>query len=171
MIALFAIASVAVLAPDAALARGGFGGGGGFHGGGGGGGFHGGGFGGGFHGGGIGMGGGGFRAAAIGGGGFRSAAIGGGAFRSGSFAGNGFRGGFHPGFRHRGFPIAAAAIGFGLGYGAYGYYGDDYGYSDPYYANYGYDDGDYGYGGGCYIAQQRVLTPYGWRLRQVQVCN
>jgi hypothetical protein len=38
MIALFACASVAVLAPDAALARGGFGGGGGgFHGGGGGG--------------------------------------------------------------------------------------------------------------------------------------
>ncbi len=57
MIALFASASVAMLAPDAALARGGFGGGGGgFHGGGGGfgGGFH----GGGFRGGGMGMGGG-----------------------------------------------------------------------------------------------------------------
>ena len=48
-----------------------------------------------------------------------------------------------------------------------GYYDDDYGY--PYYANYGYDDyyGD----GGCYLAQQQVLTPYGWRVRQVQVCN
>ena len=67
MIALFACASVAMLAPDAALARGGFGGGG-FHGGGGG--FRGGGMGmggGGFRGGGIGMGGAGFRAAAIGG--------------------------------------------------------------------------------------------------------
>ncbi len=58
-----------------------------------------------------------------------------------------------------------------MGYGAYGYYGDyDYGY--PYDANYGYDNGYYYDGdGGCYIAQQRVLTPYGWRLRQVQVCN
>jgi hypothetical protein len=141
-IALVAIAS-AVPALDAALARG---------------------FGGGFHGGGIGMGGGGFRAAAISSGGFRSAAIGAGAFRGGTFAANAFHGGFHPGFRHRGFPIAAAAIGFGLGYGLYGY---DYGY--PYYADYGYDDyyGD----GGCYIVRQRLLTPYGWRLRPIQVCN
>ena len=47
MIALFAAASVGMLAPSVASARGGFGGGGGgFHGGGGGG-FHGGGFGGG----------------------------------------------------------------------------------------------------------------------------
>ena len=67
MIALFACASVAVLAPDAALARGGFGGGGGgFHGGGGGG----------FRGGGMGMGGGGFRSGGMGmGGGFRAAAV------------------------------------------------------------------------------------------------
>ena len=69
------------------------------------------------------------------------------------------------------YPWRGAAYGAAVGAaaaGAYGYYGDDYGY--PYYANYGYDDGDYGYGG-CYIAQQRVLTPYGWRLRQVEVCN
>ena len=39
----------------------------------------------------------------------------------------------------------------------------------PYYANYGYDDG-YDYGG-CYVVQQRVMTPYGWRLRPVQVCD
>ena len=58
-----------------------------------------------------------------------------------------------------------AAIGFGLGYGAY-----DYGYGYPYYANYGYDDGYYG-DGGCYIVQRRVLTPYGWSFRPVQVCN
>src|ERR1700724_3650100 len=86
MIALFAMASVAVLAPGSASARGGFGGGG-FHGGGGG--FHGGGFGGGgFRGGGFG--GGGFRAAAIGGGGFRSAAIGGGGWRGGGWHGGGW---------------------------------------------------------------------------------
>lgn len=175
MIALFAAASVAMLVPDAASARGGFGGGGGFRGGGG---FHGG--GGGFRGGAIGIGGGGFRAAAIGGGGFRSAAIGGGGFRAaalpvaagfrgGSFAG--YRGGFHHGFRHRGFPIAAAAlVGAGLGYGAYGYYN---GYDDayPYYANYGYDNGYYYGDGGCYVVQQRVLTPYGWIIQPVQVCN
>jgi hypothetical protein len=162
IIALFALASVGLLAPDAASARGGFGGGGGFHGGGGG-----------FHGG---FGGGGFRSAAIGGGGFRSAAIGGGigrsvivgggGLRSGVFAANAFRGGFHHGFRGRGFAIGA--IGAGLGYGLYGPYGYDSDYYDyPYYVSdgYSYDDG------GCYIAQQRVLTPYGWRFRPVQVCN
>jgi hypothetical protein len=75
MIALFATASVGMLFPSVASARGGFGGGGGggFHGGGGGG-FH----GGGFHGGGFG----GFRGGGFGGGGFRSAAIGGGGFQS-----------------------------------------------------------------------------------------
>jgi hypothetical protein len=164
MIALFAAASVAMLVPDAASARGGFGGGGGFRGGGG---FHGGGFGGGgFRGGAIGMGGGGFRAAAIGGGGFRAAALPAAGFRGGGFVGQGFRGGF----RHRGFPIAAAAIvGAGLGYGAYGYYnGYDDGY--PYYADYGYDNGYYG-DGGCYVVQQQVMTPYGWSFRPVQVCN
>jgi len=144
MIGLFAAAAVAMLAPDTASARGGFGGG---HGGG----FH----GGGFRGGGIGMGGGGFRAAAL--------PVAG--FRGGSFAVNSFRGGIHPGFRHHHrFPIAAAAIGFGLGYGAY-----DYGYGYPYYA--GYDDGYYYGDGGCYVVQQRVLTSYGWRVRPVQVCN
>jgi hypothetical protein len=61
-----------------------------------------------------------------------------------------------------------------LGYGLYGGY--------PYYADYGYDDyggygyGDYGYDdyygdGGCYVVRQRVQTPYGWRIRPVQVCN
>lgn len=162
IIALFAVASVALLAPDAASARGGFGGGG-FHGGG----FH---SGGGFHGGGIGMGGGGFRAAGIGGG-FRSAAIPAAGFRGATFAANSFHGGFHSGFRHHRFPFVAAAIGAGLGYGLYGPYGyyDDY-YADPYYANYGYDDSYYG-DSGCYIVRQRVLTRYGWRFRPVQVCG
>src|SRR5881392_3277118 len=105
MIALFACASVAMLAPDAASARGGFGGGG----------FHGGGMGGGFRGGGMGMGGGGFRGGmGMGGGGFRAAALPAAGFRGGTLAVNNFRGGFHPGFRHRRFPIAAAAIGVGL---------------------------------------------------------
>ena len=162
MIALCAAASVAMLVPDTASARGGFGGGGGFHGGG-------------FRGGGIGIGGGGFRAAAIGGGGFRAAGSPVAAFRGGSFAVNSFRGGgFHHGFRHRGFPIAAAAIvGAGVGYGLYGPYGYGYGYDDdyPYYANYGYDNGYYYGDGGCYVVQQRVMTPYGWSLQPVQVCN
>ena len=131
MIALLAIASASLLAPDAASARGGFGGGG-FHGGGfGGGGFRGGGFGGGgFRGGGMGVGGGGFRAGGfgVGGGGFRAAAIGGGGFpfgcdflrpdfagtaagfRGGTFAANSFRGGFRPGFRHVGFQPSAIPV-------------------------------------------------------------
>src|SRR5258708_37945731 len=149
MIALFAVASVGLLAPNAASARGGFGGGG-FHGGGGG-----------FHGGG-GCDGGGF-----GGGGFRSAAIGGGGFRSAAIAANGCHGGFHHGFRRRGFPFAAAAVGLGLGYGLYGGYA--YGY--PYYAGYGYDDSYYDGDGGCYIVRQRGHTRYGWRVRPVQVCG
>ena len=150
MIALFASASVAMLAPDAASARGGFGGGGG-----------------GFHGGG----GGGFRggvaalvvvvsaaaewewaavasvrpqSAAVVSAVQRSAAavsvllrsvapvsvrwhLHRAGIRGGNFAGNwrggNWRGGFHNGFRHRRFPIVA--VGFGLGYGSYGYY-DDY---------------------------------------------
>src|SRR5258705_9909674 len=66
IVALFAIASIGMLAPDVASARGGFGGGGmgGFRGGGGFGGFRGGGGFGGFRAGGIGMGGAGFRAPA-----------------------------------------------------------------------------------------------------------
>jgi hypothetical protein len=173
MVALFA------LVPDVASARGGFGGGG-FRGGGG---FH----GGGFRGGGIGMGGAGFRAAAIGPGfragpavGFRAAGPVG--FRGGTFAANSFRGGYYrPGFRHRGYPYVAAAIGAGLAYGAtypygYGGYYDDSYYGNGYYAtSYPYGDGyydDYYYGtGGCVVLRKRVLTPYGWMLRPVQVCN
>jgi hypothetical protein len=180
MIALFAAASVGMLAPSLASARGGFGGGGGgFHGGGGGG-FHGGG-GGGFHGGGFGgggfrgggFGGGGFRSAAIGGGGFhspaiggrgfRSAAIGSGGFRGGAFAANGFRGGgFHHGFNHHG-RFGAFAVGLGYPYAYYGGYDSDY-------PDYAYDDSYYG-DGGCYVVQRRVHTRYGWRIRPVQVCG
>src|SRR5437868_15166103 len=115
MIALFAMASVAMLTPDVASARGGFGGGG-FHGGGfGGGGFH----GGGFHGGGFGGGGfhgGGFRGSAFhGGSGFR-----GGRFAGGGFHGGGFRGGRFGGrnwggnWRHHGFSNDVFIGGFGF---------------------------------------------------------
>lgn len=171
MIALFASASVAMLAPDVASARSGFGGGG-FRGGGGGfgGGFH----GGGFRGGGMGMGGAGFRAAGIGGGGFRPAGIGGGGFRAvalpaagfrgGALAVNRFHGGFHRGFHHRRFPLAVAAVGLD-----YGYYNDYYDYGYPYYGS--YDDSYYYGDSGCYIVRRSVLTPYGWRIRPVQVCG
>jgi hypothetical protein len=154
MIALFAVASVAMLAPGAALARGGGGGG---HGGGGGGGFHGG--GGGFHGG---FGGGGFRSGVVGGGGgFRAAAIGGGVGRS-VVVGGVRNPAFAAGAFHRGFPHRRAFV-FGAFAGPYAYYDDYY----PYYA---YDDSYYD-DGGCYIVRQRIHTRYGWRVRPVQVCG
>jgi len=33
------------------------------------------------------------------------------------------------------------------------------------YDSYAYDTG------GCSLVRQRVMTPYGWRLRRVQMCN
>jgi hypothetical protein len=48
----------------------------------------------------------------------------------------------------------------------YGYYNDYYDYGYPYYA--GYDDY---YGDSCYIVRRSVRTPYGWRIRPVQVCG
>jgi hypothetical protein len=122
LLALAAIASIGLLAPDAASARGGFGGGhfggGGFHGGG----FHGGGFGG---------------------------------FHGGGFRGRGF-----------GYGLGAVGLGVGLGYGLYGPYG--------YYGGYGgypYNDGYYADEGGCYLVRRRVHTPYGWRIRPVEICG
>jgi hypothetical protein len=117
-------------------------------------------------------GGGGFRAGGFGGGGFRGAGFAGSGFRGGlaapgfrgGFAGAGFRGvagpGFRGGFHHGGFRRGfrhfgpAVAVGLGLGYGlGYGYY--------PGYHYAGYDD--------C-LAPRRVWTPYGWRIRLVNVC-
>ena len=96
-----------------------------------------------------------------------ASARGGGHGGGGGFHGGG--GGFHGGggFRGGGFRGAGLGIGLGLGlagaYGAYGYpYGYPYGYG---YDSYAYDDG------GCYLVRRRVMTPYGWRLRRVQVCN
>jgi hypothetical protein len=63
------------------------------------------------------------------------------------------RGGHHGGgFHGRGFHGA----GFGLGFPYYGY-GGYY----PYY-------GDLGV---CYEVRQRVLKPYGWRIRRVSICE
>src|SRR5215208_6870210 len=93
-----------------------------------------------------------------------SARGGGGHGGGGGFHGGG--GGFHGGgFRGGGFRGAGLGIGLGLGLAAAGAYGA-YGYGYPYgYGGYGYEDG------GCYLVRQRVMTPYGWRLRRVQVCD
>jgi hypothetical protein len=74
-----------------------------------------------------------------------------GAFARGGHGGGGFHhggfhhGGFHGGFHRHGF------IGFGFGPYAYGGY--------PYYDE------------GCYLVRRRVWTPYGWRIRRVEVCS
>lgn len=159
MTVLCAVASIAILTPDLALARGGGGGGG--HGGGGGG--HAGGFGGG-----------GFGGRGFGGGSF---ATGGGSFgnsfaraapASGIVTAPGSRfvgaqvnhGGFGHGFHGRRF---FAGGGFGYYDGYWGY--PDYAYDDSYY------DDSYSDNGSCYVVQRRVHTPYGWRVRPVQVCG
>jgi hypothetical protein len=93
----------------------------------------------------------------------------GGGFHGGGFHGvgpGGFRGGFG-GFRGgyggwRGAGWGALGLGIGLGLAipyAYGGYG------------YPYDYGSYYDYGGCYLVRQRVMTPYGWRVRRIQVCN
>jgi hypothetical protein len=115
--------------------------------------------------------GGGFRSAAIAPGGaatVRSSPMAANAFAPGGFRSGNFRGGgFRHGFRHgRGFGIGAFGIGLGYGlYGPYGYYDDYYDYPD-----YAYDDAYYD-NGGCYVVQRRVRTPYGWRIRPIQVCS
>lgn len=86
-------------------------------------------------------------------GGFRSGGVHGG-FHAGGF--RGFHGGFrHHGFRHHGVrrfgPPVAVGLGLGLA-GAYPYWGSPYYYAD-----------------GC-LAPRRVWTPYGWRVRWVNIC-
>ena len=88
-------------------------------------------------------------------------------FRGEGFRGEGFRGDrFDRGFRGRRFGAGALAFGLGVGYG----YPYDYGYDDYPYAGYAYNDTYYD-DGGCYLVRRRVSTPYGWRLRTVQVCG
>ncbi|MDE5466170.1 hypothetical protein, partial [Bradyrhizobium sp. CSS354] len=64
-------------------------------------------------------------------------------------------------------------IAIGAGIAGAGYYGGYYGYGQPYYGNpyyygTGYNDGGYG---GCYVVRKRVMTPSGWRIRPVDVCE
>ena len=158
MIALCAVASIAMLAPNMALAGHGGGGGGGGHGGGGGGGWGGGGRGGGSFGGGS------FGARTVGGGNFSNSfahapannvavgAVQGNRFASTSFGHMG-HGRFDHGFRHHRHFFAG------------GFVGDYWDYPD-----YAYDD-SYDDNGGCYIVQRRVHTSHGWRVRPVQVCG
>jgi hypothetical protein len=85
----------------------------------------------------------------MGGGHFGGGHFGGGHFGGGHFGGGHFGGhfgGFHGGFHRHVF------VGFGFGpsyYGGYPYYDDE----------------------GCYLVRRRVLTPYGWRIRRVEVCS
>lgn len=74
----------------------------------------------------------------------------------GGFHGGGFHGGFH-GFHGGGFRRFGPGIGLGIGLGL--------GLGYPYYAAaypYGYD--------GC-ARPRRIWTPYGWRVRLVDVCD
>jgi hypothetical protein len=86
------------------------------------------------------------------------------------------RGGFHGGGFHGGGWGPGLGVGVGLGlvgayaaFGPYGYGAYPYGYGGYYGAPYAYS-GYYGEGG-CYLVRHRVWTPFGWRLRPVQVCG
>ena len=93
--------------------------------------------------------------ARLGGGGFR-----GGGFHGGGFHGGGFRGGFHGGIPRR-VPSrlrlppfrTARRVRSTFVYGAYA----------------GWPSYSYAYGDDC-LAPRRVWTPYGWRIRWINVC-
>ena len=169
MIALCAVASVAALTPNMALARGGGGGGGGHGGGGGGFGGHAGGFSGG------GFGGGGFaaRGGNFGGANFAARGVSSGNF-SNSFARTPATGNFNaaavPGNRVAAGNFGHGRFDHGFRHGRRFFVGGAYydGYWD--YPDYAYDDSYYD-NGSCYVVQQRVHTSYGWRIRPVQVCG
>jgi hypothetical protein len=76
----------------------------------------------------------------------------------------------HRGHWHGGGFWPGIAIGAGIA-GA-SYYGGYYGYGSPYYGDPYYYCTDYNDGyGGCYVARKRVMTPSGWRVRRVDVCE
>jgi len=49
---------------------------------------------------------------------------------------------------------------YGWGYGSWGYFPPPY-----------YDGRPHPYGNGCYEVRQRVLKPYGWRVRRISICE
>jgi len=79
-----------------------------------------------------------------------------------------WRGGWG-GWRGPGWGWGAVGVGVGLGLAAattpyyWGGYPHGYGYPYGYTSYYG--------NGGCYFTTQRVITPWGRRWRQVQVCH
>ncbi|MCA1523808.1 MULTISPECIES: hypothetical protein [Bradyrhizobium] len=104
----------------------------------------------------------------------QKAEAGGGFGRGGGFHGGGFHGGGFHGWGHRHWHGGGfwPGIGIGVGLAGAGYYGGYYGYGYPYYGGstyygVGYNDGY----GGCYVVRKRVMTPSGWRYRQVDVCE
>lgn len=97
------------------------------------------------------------------GGGVRSAPIGNNFVRNGSMPSNNWSGGHHHHHGGRGF----------IGLGLYGGIVPGVSYCNLYdncYPGYAYYDGDT-YDDGCYLVRRRVHTPYGWRVRNVQVCS
>jgi hypothetical protein len=146
IVALIAIA-VAVLVPEAALARGGFGGfkGGGYHGSG-------------------------YHMAAV-----RTGTFANNAWRTGFYPG--YRPWRRiPVAPVAAAAVVGAGLAYGAypySYYDNAYYGGGYAYYPPYDydGNYVYNAGGYYGDGGCTIIQRRIPTPYGWVLRPVQICN
>ncbi|QUS40650.1 hypothetical protein RPMA_18795 [Tardiphaga alba] len=69
------------------------------------------------------------------------------------------------GFHRHGFYRGFGGPGFGWGYPGYYGYGR-YGYGFGYPSIYRYEDL-----GGCRLANQRIRTAKGWRVRRVEVCE
>jgi hypothetical protein len=83
---------------------------------------------------------------------------GGGGFHGGGFRGGGWRGG-------------GVGIGLGLGLAGAGLYGGYGGYVPYGYGGYPYAIGGYDDEGGCYLVRRRIMTPAGYRMRRVEVCE
>jgi hypothetical protein len=152
MVALLGMAAVALLAPDTATARGGFGG---------------------YRAAAVG---GGYRVA-----GMRTGTFASNAWRSGFYPGyRPWRRFPVAAAAVVGAGLAYGAYPYSSGYYDAGYYDNAYYsgyYGNAYYppydteGNYVYNSGGYYGDGSCYIVQRRIPTPYGWVLRPVQACN